>query len=563
VHATTAELRSGIVPGALDRSSPAEPHSAQRTLPPQRRVSDAAAAGGADAGDGVQALQLDEELCRLKRAIAALKAAVELPTPSVAATPSSHRRLQAEDGAAASADAPPGDRAAAAATSARTSPGVTLADHLAHASRGESRVDDAGALEAAAARLQQRARQLREAAHVADSEYVLASAALDVRLACAATEYEDVCDDDARDALAAAAAADAADAAAAQAEELAAAMTAAAYAARTQRPPPPPPPLMLSSSASSATRQRDSSGGQPAGMEPPFFPREASRRTALSAADFGKRMRVQRARAAAAAPAEAPPRPFRAHPVPRSTREPRFERLMLDAALVREQRRMESMERLRASELPFSFYARDAQARVAAEQERAAERERLLEAVMRATRRTELAGAGHLRPGLERASTPLATRGRSAGASPRPQVRQRGASATRPRRSSTGHVLDGGNAPSSTSAAGAHPFADESSAREQRSKFAAMHAPMRTQSPAPSVARPRSAQPGYAASQHLPRFEQLAADCAVGPHASRAERDLAARAAQLRDDAAHARDGYMYDGDTSAAGRQYVEDWGA
>jgi hypothetical protein len=477
-------------------------------------------------GEGVQARELDEELCRLKRAIAALKTAVELPAEQA---PASYRRLLAQGGAAAAADAQAGDRPAATWAGARAPLGLTLADHLAHASRGESRVDDADALDAAATRLQQRARQLRHAAHAADSDYVLASAALDVRLACAATAYEDVCDDDARDALAAAAAADAADAAAAQAEELAAAMAAAALAARTQRPPSTPP-------------MRGS-------VEAPLIPREASSRTALSAADFGKRMRAERARTAAAAPAEVPVRPFRAHPVPRSTREPRFERLMHDAALVREQRRLESMERLRASELPFSFYTRDTLARAAAEQERAAERERLVEAVTQATPRTRLAGAERARAGMLRAATPQATGGRPVGASPSPDARQRSVSAARlrPRPSSAGHVLD-----------------RDTSTRELRSRSAAAHVPARAQSPAPLVARPCSTQPGP--SQHLLRFEQLAADCAAGAHASRAERNLAARAAQLLDDAAHARVGYAYDGGaaSSAAGGQYVEDcWSA
>lgn len=275
--------------------------------------------------------ELDQELCRLKRAIAALKQSPECTRPLL------KDNLPLAHGAAVDEHT---TCTVAVAGSVLSPP--SLADHLARTSR----VDDAGALSAAAARMTERSWQLRAAANAAHAAYTIASAELDARMSRAAAAGQDICDADAKDALDAAAAADAADAAAAQSEELAAAMAAAAgAAAREQKQPPKHAMHPVHSINQVEPRLRC--------KQPEVAPRstDGGLRSAQRTAALARR-RVR----AATTPVPETPKPFRAQPVPASTSEPRYERLMQDAALVREQRRLESIERLRASERPFSFY---------------------------------------------------------------------------------------------------------------------------------------------------------------------------------------------------------------
>jgi hypothetical protein len=205
----------------------------------------------------------------------------------------------------------------------------TLADHLAEA--GTPRQGDVEVLAAACAPLALRAARLRAEARDAEALYAAANAALELRMEQAQRSGMALADHEAEDALAAAAAADAADEAANQAEQHAVAMQEAARAAHLLE------------------REGKRAGTVQARAQPREY----------VAGGIAARRREEEATAADLAEASAASqRVFRARPVPRSSREPRFERLLLDAELVREQRRAEAAARLRAREAPFSFWGR-------------------------------------------------------------------------------------------------------------------------------------------------------------------------------------------------------------
>ena len=52
-------------------------------------------------------------------------------------------------------------------------------------------------------------------------------------------------------------------------------------------------------------------------------------------------------------------RRFHANPLPRSTTEPRFQRMAEEQAALRELRKRDRVQRLHAEERPFSFYSRE------------------------------------------------------------------------------------------------------------------------------------------------------------------------------------------------------------
>ena len=215
-------------------------------------------------------------------------------------------------------------------------------------SRGALGTPEFARLAASAAALALRATRLRAAARKADLAFSEASKALDFRIMEARRTGVDLTDADADEALEAAAAADAAEAAAVAAEEKAIAMDELARAELTMahsHDASHPPVSNQQEGEATMPRYRP---GEPAGTAVTHYggrPRAGqARRTMRSTPDEAQQ-------------AEATPLPsvFKARPVPRSTREPRFERLLNESELARQQRKAEARQRLAAAEQPFSF----------------------------------------------------------------------------------------------------------------------------------------------------------------------------------------------------------------
>jgi hypothetical protein len=182
-----------------------------------------------------------------------------------------------------------------------------------------------------AAQLAMRATRLRAAARKADEEFKSASLQLDARIAAAQQRGAELTDADTEDAMAAAAAADAAETAAVAAEEQAIAMDNAARAALARHATGHGVTALVSQGRDAETRK-------------PRYPSPVKRDVAALPSLVNE---------------EARPKAFRARPVPRSTREPRFERLLLESELVRQQRKAEAAARLAAEEAPFRFWHRN------------------------------------------------------------------------------------------------------------------------------------------------------------------------------------------------------------
>lgn len=223
-------------------------------------------------------------------------------------------------------------------------------------------------LATAAAQMAMRATRLRAAAKKADAEFVKASEALDDRIADLQQRGVDLTDADTEEALAAAAAADAAEAAAVAAEEQALAMDAMARTAlslaqhRTYGHDE-----MVASVRQDEHRLPGASSGQVrfAMQRRPHGPdsRQARHGCApLHRPDPAPAIIPSHGTGdipGESAVTEAHRVVFRARPVPKSTREPRFERLLIENELVRQQRKAEAAARLAAAEAPFSFWRRD------------------------------------------------------------------------------------------------------------------------------------------------------------------------------------------------------------
>jgi len=182
-----------------------------------------------------------------------------------------------------------------------------------------------------AAQLAIRATRLRAAARKADEEFKSASLQLDARIAAAQQRGAELTDADTEDAMAAAAAADSAETAAVAAEEQAIAMDNAARAAHARHATGHGVTALVSQGRDAETRK--SRYLSPVKRDVAALPSLVNE--------------------------EARPKAFRARPVPRSTREPRFERLLLESELVRQQRKAEAAARLAAEEAPFRFWHRD------------------------------------------------------------------------------------------------------------------------------------------------------------------------------------------------------------
>ena len=216
----------------------------------------------------------------------------------------------------------------------------SVAELQAGDSRGALGSQEFARLAAAAAQLALRATRLRAAARKADAAFVEASKVLDRRIMEARRTGVDLDDADTDEALEAAAAADAAEAAAVAAEERAIAMDEAARAQLAMAHAPAPLPLREGGDVT-APRHRH---GQPAGAVSQYP---------------GRPSRV-RGHSGTHETEETPaPSVFRARPVPRSTREPLFERLLNESDLARQQRKAEARQRLAAAEKPFSFWGRE------------------------------------------------------------------------------------------------------------------------------------------------------------------------------------------------------------
>lgn len=217
-------------------------------------------------------------------------------------------------------------------------------------SRGALGTPEFARLAASAAALALRATRLRAAARKADLAFSEASKALDFRIMEARRTGVDLTDADADEALEAAAAADAAEAAAVATEEKAIAMdelARAELAMAHSHDASHPPMGMQQQREGEATLPRHRPG-EPAGAAVTHY---GGRPWA------GQARRTMRSTPDEAQQAEATPLPsvFKARPVPRSTREPRFERLLNESELARQQRKAEARQRLAAAEQPFSF----------------------------------------------------------------------------------------------------------------------------------------------------------------------------------------------------------------
>jgi hypothetical protein len=201
-------------------------------------------------------------------------------------------------------------------------------------------------LAAAAAALALRATRLRAAARKADLAFAEASKALDLRILGARRTGVDLTDADADEALEAAAAADAAEAAAVAAEEEAIAMDEAARAqlAMAHSHDASHPVDVQREGEATVPRHRP---GQPAGSS---VTRHGGRPCQARRAMRRQQDEAHEAEATPASPV------FKARPVPQSTREPRFERLLNESELARQQRKAEARQRLAAAEQPFSFW---------------------------------------------------------------------------------------------------------------------------------------------------------------------------------------------------------------